>query len=104
MLDLAEKQTSLTCAMPPPIMMYLYVFSAIAHPCPLLQQIGREKEKAEIFLEYCFVIGNSIKLQKLIFEREITLVMSNNVKFGNEPIYFGAKFHTVVKFLGKINF
>jgi hypothetical protein len=60
----------------------------------------REREPI-FFLKYCFVIGNSIKLQKLILEREIGLVMNNNVKFGNEPIYFGAKFHTIVKFLGK---
>ncbi len=85
-------------------MMYLYVFSTIVRPRPLLQQIGRKKEKekeSQFFLEYCFVIGNSIKLQKLILERKIGLVMSNNVKFGNEPIYFGAKFHTIAKFLGE---
>jgi hypothetical protein len=101
-LDLAEKKTSFIFAMPPLIMMYLYVFSTIVCPRPLLQQIGRKREREPIFfLKYCFVIGNSIKLQKLILEREIGLVMNNNVKFGNEPIYFGAKFHTIVKFLGK---
>ncbi len=29
-----------------------------------------------------FVIGNSIKLQKLILEKEIGLIMGDNVKFG----------------------
>ncbi len=33
-------------------------------------------------LEYCFVIGNSIELQKLILEKNIGLIMGDNVKFG----------------------
>jgi hypothetical protein len=62
----------------------------------------RKREKEPNFcLKYYFVIGNSIKLQNLILEREIGLVMSNNVKFGNGLIYFGAKFHTIAKSLGK---
>jgi len=66
--------------------------------------LSREKEREIFFLEYCFVIGNSIKLQNLILEIEIGLVMNNSVKFGNEAIYFGAKFHIAMKFFGeKIN-
>ncbi len=42
------------------------------------------------------VIGNSNKLQKLILERKINLVR-NILKFGNDPIYYSAKFHIVVK-------
>ncbi len=46
------------------------------------------------------VIGNSNKLQKLILERKISLA-SNSVKFGNDPIFFSAKFHIVAKFWKK---